>query len=832
MKSLKVQYRMNEKIQNFSSSYFYDNKLIPHETVKNHTLWTKEGTKISTINKLHEVYFKHPLILIDTSSVHAPEMEEPDMKSKYNLLEIKIVEKFTKFLLYYIDQEKIGVITPYSAQVKKLHRIFEDFKELEIETVDGFQGREKEVIILSTVRSNNRADVGFLRDAKRMNVAITRARRLLVLVCNAETLKYDDFLNKMIVYFGGNSFRLTPEFLLSQQEIDAIKHESSVTNNFNQFYNFNKLNHISLNHQSISCVTNKNLIVQQMQGLYKNYLNNYSFSNNYYTVRYNPSLHQTRYDSDLVGFRKATNLNLDASPFIPKSIRLKSRKLNNNQSNKINNDKLLKNEKNEKIYQSSELYNPPSSNELEKENSMFSENSISNSKIQITKKTSKNNKKKKWVEMNVNLKFDRTDCEEVVTHTWKRTQQVKQDKIKKMESINNNIKQKLRQDYYNYIKKDKNKLDLQNKSINMNLVESLPTNANQKDYNVKNLYAPTLADTSTIFKPKEKRIVDLYENKNRDNIINLSSSKNIENNRIDYYVKNIVNQKAENENENKNITTSIKNLNLNSETSIQNNNKLSSMKLQSLVVQAFQEPAHLTLEDFNYSMSKIKFVSCYKNFEVILEQLSKTKILALDTEWFQSKTSIFQISTFTETFLFDLQPDPQNVENSTKRNDTFRKYISQIFLDKSILKVAWDFNHDLEQLLLRFENEDSTTDKLTNKNDVSNYNRLISSYPLNKIENYLELTNYSAHRQGYSNLCKTIYKKSLDKSNQCSNWHIRPLPEDLIVYAALDTISCVDIYKKFIEKQIPIQTDCLVYKVDPEMKFKNIRNNIKSTFLK
>ena len=94
----------------------------------------------------------------------------------------------------------IGVISPYAGQVRLLNTLFEDtggvstgerFHGLEVRTVDGYQGREKELIIISTVRSNETGEIGFLKDRRRLNVAMTRAKRGLVVVGDSRTLRHD-----------------------------------------------------------------------------------------------------------------------------------------------------------------------------------------------------------------------------------------------------------------------------------------------------------------------------------------------------------------------------------------------------------------------------------------------------------------------------------------------------------------------------------------------------------------------------------------------------------------------------------------------------------------
>ena len=95
---------------------------------------------------------------------------------------------------------QIGVITPYAAQARLLREKL-PLDDLEIDTVDGFQGREKEAIVISLVRSNERGEIGFLSDLRRMNVAMTRARRKLLIIGDSATLASDPFYARLIAHF-------------------------------------------------------------------------------------------------------------------------------------------------------------------------------------------------------------------------------------------------------------------------------------------------------------------------------------------------------------------------------------------------------------------------------------------------------------------------------------------------------------------------------------------------------------------------------------------------------------------------------------------------------
>jgi len=95
----------------------------------------------------------------------------------------------------------MGIITPYAGQLRLIkHLLLKRELKVEANTVDGFQGREKEVIILSFVRANPKGEIGFLKDYRRLNVALTRAKRKLILIGCAKTLAYDNMYAKLIDY--------------------------------------------------------------------------------------------------------------------------------------------------------------------------------------------------------------------------------------------------------------------------------------------------------------------------------------------------------------------------------------------------------------------------------------------------------------------------------------------------------------------------------------------------------------------------------------------------------------------------------------------------------
>ncbi|KAM3690461.1 hypothetical protein ACB098_09G126000 [Castanea mollissima] len=194
---LTVQYRMHELIMNWSSKELYSSKVKAHPCVAAHMLFDLEAVKKTTSTE-------PTLLLIDIAGCDMEEKKDEE-DSTLNEGEAEVAVAHAKRLVQSgVQASDIGIITPYSAQVvllKMLRSNEDQLREVEISTVDGFQGREKEAIIISMVRSNSKKEVGFLSDRRRMNVAVTRARRQCCLVCDTETVSSDGFLKRLIEYF-------------------------------------------------------------------------------------------------------------------------------------------------------------------------------------------------------------------------------------------------------------------------------------------------------------------------------------------------------------------------------------------------------------------------------------------------------------------------------------------------------------------------------------------------------------------------------------------------------------------------------------------------------
>jgi superfamily I DNA and/or RNA helicase len=191
---LTVQYRMHEAIMEFSSAEFYEHSLIADASVKTHRLCDLPQVQTTPATE-------QPLMFVDTAGSGMEEQLEPDGESKLNPGEGKLIQTLIGELIQSgVQPEQIAVIAPYAAQVRWLRNRLGD-RKIEVDTVDGFQGREKEVVLITFTRSNDRGEIGFLRDTRRTNVALTRARRKLIVVGDSATLATHPFYARMLDYF-------------------------------------------------------------------------------------------------------------------------------------------------------------------------------------------------------------------------------------------------------------------------------------------------------------------------------------------------------------------------------------------------------------------------------------------------------------------------------------------------------------------------------------------------------------------------------------------------------------------------------------------------------
>lgn len=196
---LTIQYRMHETIMAFPSIAFYGGELVAHDSVKSHLLRDLPGVADTEDTR-------EPMIWIDTQGGDFPESENTTSpapgvaaESKSNHGEaLLVVSHVRKLLQAGVKSCDIAVITPYAAQLGLLVAAFtsaataaganEEWGNVELSSVDGFQGREKAAVVISLVRSNEKGEIGFLNEGRRMNVAVTRPRMCLVVVGDGQTL--------------------------------------------------------------------------------------------------------------------------------------------------------------------------------------------------------------------------------------------------------------------------------------------------------------------------------------------------------------------------------------------------------------------------------------------------------------------------------------------------------------------------------------------------------------------------------------------------------------------------------------------------------------------
>ncbi|OTA69503.1 DNA helicase [Hypoxylon sp. EC38] len=218
---LTTQYRMHEKIMRFPSDELYEGRLVAADAVRERLLRDLEYEVKDTEDT------SEPVIFIDTQGGDYPEKNEEEEdkdgkdgkdrkkatvrsmfgESKSNEMEAALVRQHVKKLIEAgVRAEDIAVVTPYNAQLGLLAPLKEAFPGIELGSVDGFQGREKEAVIVSLVRSNTEGEVGFLSEKRRLNVAMTRPKRSLVVVGDSETVRRGSkFLNNWMEWLENNA---------------------------------------------------------------------------------------------------------------------------------------------------------------------------------------------------------------------------------------------------------------------------------------------------------------------------------------------------------------------------------------------------------------------------------------------------------------------------------------------------------------------------------------------------------------------------------------------------------------------------------------------------
>ena len=174
---LRCQYRMNEDILAFPNKLMYEGKLYTAEEVKNRKL-SPDGYAVS---------------FVDTVGCGFDEEYNYENRSVKNPGEYSILREILIEITPIANDQSIGIISPYAEQVRFIRNEIQeeiDFSNLDIEinTIDGFQGQEKDIIIISLVRSNDTSTIGFLKDERRLNVAITRARKKLIIIGDSATI--------------------------------------------------------------------------------------------------------------------------------------------------------------------------------------------------------------------------------------------------------------------------------------------------------------------------------------------------------------------------------------------------------------------------------------------------------------------------------------------------------------------------------------------------------------------------------------------------------------------------------------------------------------------
>jgi ATP-dependent RNA/DNA helicase IGHMBP2 len=210
---LTEQYRMNEKIMNFSNKHFYHGKLVANSDVAGWSIFSEDL----------------PVEFIDTAGCGFFEETNPESRSSFNREEMELLFKHLQDYIKNLDPlglteniGGIGIISPYKAQVSLMQETFNERKPfnknlqkaITINTIDSFQGQERDIVYISLVRSNDIGEIGFLADTRRMNVAMTRARKKLVIIGDSATIGSHAFYGELLDYVNEiDAYRSAFEFI-------------------------------------------------------------------------------------------------------------------------------------------------------------------------------------------------------------------------------------------------------------------------------------------------------------------------------------------------------------------------------------------------------------------------------------------------------------------------------------------------------------------------------------------------------------------------------------------------------------------------------------------
>ena len=206
---LNRQYRMHNAIMSFSNSYFYNNELEADISVKDALLDATSDAEI----------LNTPIELIDTAGCSFDELQNPETLSLSNAGEADVLFKHLENLLQQyaytnpVYKINVGIISPYKEQIELLKDLLKEKEysafpvtNVSVKTIDGFQGEERDVIYISLVRSNTLSEIGFLSDIRRMNVALTRAKKKLVVIMDTATIGNHPFYKSFIEYCEKDNF--------------------------------------------------------------------------------------------------------------------------------------------------------------------------------------------------------------------------------------------------------------------------------------------------------------------------------------------------------------------------------------------------------------------------------------------------------------------------------------------------------------------------------------------------------------------------------------------------------------------------------------------------